>query len=138
LSWKKAVAQAGQGMRFDEILRRSFEHASLAAVNGEAECRPLVEAESWLQAQARRWRYALLSEPGFVAPQPRVCLLSHGNPYSDLSRQRIYVRGLNSLNSRITLAHEYLHLAFSAYPSGQDENYIEQWARRLIEGESRS
>lgn len=138
LSWQSAIAHAKAGMQYDEILQRSFEHASLASVNGEADCKPLPEAERWLQAQAQRWRYALQSEPGFVAPQPQVCLLSFGNPYSDMSHQRIYVRGLRSLNNRITLAHEYLHLAFSAYPSGQDENYIEQWARRLIEGESRS
>lgn len=138
LSWKNAVAHAKAGMQFDEILQRSFEHASLASVNGETDCKPLPEAERWLHTQARHWRYALQSEPGFVAPQPQVCLLSFGNPYSDMSRQRIYVRGRSSLNNRITLAHEYLHLAFSAYPSGQDEEYIEQWARRLIEGESRS
>lgn len=138
LSWQNSVADAKAGMKFDEILRRSFEHGSLAAINGATVCKQLPEAERWLQAQARHWRYALQSEPGFVAPQPQVCQLSSGNPYSDLSRQRIYVRDLDSLNSRITLAHEYLHLAFSTYPSGQDENYIEQWARRLIEGESRS
>lgn len=138
LAWQSAVAYAKAGMQFDQILQRSFEHASLASINGETDCKPLPEAERWLQTQARHWRYALQSEPGFVAPQPHVCLLSFGNPYSDMSRQRIYVRGLNSLNNRITLAHEYLHLAFAAYPSGQDENYIEQWARRLIEGKSRS
>ena len=138
LSWQSAVIHAKAGMQFDEILRRSFEHASLASVNGATECKPLPEAERWLQEQARHWRYELQSEPGFVAPQPQVCLLSFGNPYSDMSRQRIFVRGLFSLNNRITLAHEYLHLAFSDYPSGQDENYIEQWARRLIEGESRT
>jgi uncharacterized protein YfaQ (DUF2300 family) len=91
-----------------------------------------------LRRQARRWRNTLQTEPGFVELQPKVCQLAFGNPYSDMSRQRIYVRGLNGLNQRITLAHEYLHLAFSGYPSGQDEHYIEQWARRLIEGDSRS
>jgi uncharacterized protein YfaQ (DUF2300 family) len=138
LSWKQAVANARGGMLYDEILQRNFEHASLASVNGEIECKPLPDAERWLLTQARRWRSALLSEPGFVELKPQVCQLAYGNPYSDMSRQRIYVRGLNGLNQRLTLAHEYLHLAFSGYPSGQDENYIEQWARRLIEGESRS
>lgn len=138
LSWQSAVARAKQGMVFDEILRHAFEHATLASANGDAECQPLPDAERWLQTQARRWRSVLQEEPGFVEPQPQVCLLAYGNPYSDMSRQRIYARGLGSLNSRLTLAHEYLHLAFSAYPSGQDENYIEQWARRLIEGEGRS
>lgn len=135
LSWQTAVAQAQAGLLFDEILRQSFEHASLASVNGEAECKPLLDAERWLRVKARQWRRTLQLEPGFVEPRPQVCQLAFGAPYSDMSRQRIYVRGLISLNNRITLTHEYLHLAFSAYPSGQDENYIEQWARRLIEGE---
>lgn len=138
LSWRDAVAGAKAGMLYDEILQRSFEHASLASVTGEVECEAMPEAERWLRTQAARWRHALEAEPGFAPLQPQVCLLSFGNPYSDASRQRIYVRSLGSLNSRITLAHEYLHLAFAAYPSGQDENYIEQWARRLIEGEPRS
>jgi uncharacterized protein YfaQ (DUF2300 family) len=138
LSWQGAVTQARAGMLFDQILRRSFEHASLASLNGETDCKRLLEAERWLLAQAQRWRYLLQSEPGFVAPQPQVCLLSFGNPYSDISRQRIFVRGLVNINNRISLAHEYLHLAFSDYPSGQDEHYVERWARRLIEGESQS
>lgn len=138
LSWQSAVAQAKSGLLFYEILQQQFEHASLASVNGEVACKPLPNAERWLQAQARRWRYVLQSEQGFAEPHPQVCLLSFGNPYSDMSRQRIYVRGLFSLNNRLTLAHEYLHLAFSSYPSGQDENYIELLARRLIDGDSRT
>lgn len=138
LSWQSAVTHAQAGMLFDEILQQDFADASLASVNGEAECKPLPAAEHWLHTQARQWRRLLQAEPGFVAPRVQVCQLSFGNPYSDMSRQRIYVRGLVSLNHRLTLAHEYLHLAFAAYPSGQDEKYIEQWARRLIEGESRS
>lgn len=138
LSWKRAVEDARAGMLYDQILQRNFEHASLASISGETECKPLPDAERWLRRQARRWRNTLQTEPGFVELQPKVCQLAFGNPYSDMSRQRIYVRGLNGLNQRITLAHEYLHLAFSGYPSGQDEHYIEQWARRLIEGDSRS
>lgn len=136
LSWQSAVAHAKAGMLFDEILQQDFTQASLASINGEVECKPLPAAERWLRTQARQWRQQLQAEPGFVEPRVQVCQLSFGNPYSDMSRQRIYVRGLVSLNNRLTLAHEYLHLAFSAYPSGQDENYIEQWARRLIEGKS--
>ncbi len=137
LSWKRAAEDARAGMLYDQILQRNFEYASLASINGELECRPLRDADRWLRTQARRWRNTLQTEPGFVELQPQVCQLAFGNPYSDMSRQRIYVRGLNGLNQRITLAHEYLHLAFSGYPSGQDEHYIEQWARRLIEGETR-
>jgi uncharacterized protein YfaQ (DUF2300 family) len=136
-SWNSAVAMAREGMLFDEILQKSFEHASLISMAGGNECKPFPDAERWLGVQARHWREDLQTEPGFVDLRPQVCQLAFGNPYSDASRQRIYVRGVNNLNQRVTLAHEYLHLAFSGYPSGQDENYIEQWARRLIEGESR-
>ncbi len=138
LSWQGTVKNAKAGMLFDEMLQQAFEHATLASLSGEVECKPLPDAQHWLRARARQWRSALQEEPGYVEPQPQVCALTFGNPYSDMSRQRIYVRGLASLNNRLTLAHEYLHLAFAAYPSGQDENYIEQWARRLIEGDARS
>ncbi|MCR1763187.1 DUF2300 domain-containing protein, partial [Pseudomonas aeruginosa] len=53
-------------------------------------------------------------------------------PYVDRERERIFVRGLYSLQERLDLTHEYLHLAFRAHPSGQDENYIESLARRLL------
>jgi uncharacterized protein YfaQ (DUF2300 family) len=65
---------------------------------------------------------------------PKICMLADGNPYSDQRRYRIYVRGWRSLDERITLAHEYLHLVFRFHPHGADEDYIERLARRLIEG----
>lgn len=136
LSWQKAVALAREGLRFDEILRQAFENATLATLSKATECVAMPEAERWLKKQAAVWSKQLQSEPGFAAPKITVCLLQQGKPYSDTAHQRIYVRGLYGLNERITLAHEYLHLAFAAYPSGRDENYVEQWARRLIEGES--
>lgn len=138
LSWQRAVEYGKAGLRFDDILRQEFAQAVLASESGETECTPLPDAERWLRAQIRQWRTVLQTEPGYVEPQPKVCQLAFGKPYSDMAHQRIYVRGLHSLNNRLTLAHEYLHLAFSTYPSGQDENYIEQWARRLIEGDSRT
>lgn len=138
LSWQRAVEYDKAGMGFDDILRQEFAQAVLASESGETECTPLPDAERWLRAQARQWRAVLQMEPGYVEPQPKVCQLAYGKPYSDMAHQRIYVRGLHSLNNRLTLTHEYLHLAFSTYPSGQDENYIEQWARRLIEGDSRT
>lgn len=136
LSWQHAEEKANSGMLFDEILRQSFAQASLATVHGETDCRSLAGAERWLRIQSRQWRKLLQQEAGFTEPKPQICQLAYGKPYSDMSRQRIYVRGLHSLDSRLTLAHEYLHLAFAGYPSGQDEIYIEHWARRLIEGAS--
>ena len=39
---------------------------------------------------------------------------------------------LQSLQDRLDLTHEYLHLAFDAHPNGQDETYIEGLARHLL------
>ena len=136
LSWQKAVEHAREGLRFDEILRHAFDNATLATLSKATECVEMPEAERWLKKQTAVWSKQLQREPGFAEPKITVCLLQQGKPYSDMAHQRIYVRGLYSLNERITLAHEYLHLAFAAYPSGRDENYVEHWARRLIEGES--
>jgi uncharacterized protein YfaQ (DUF2300 family) len=52
-----------------------------------------------------------------------------------VARNRIYARGHYSLQQRLDITHEYLHLAFADYPSGQDETYIEQLARRLLLGQ---
>ena len=133
-SWQRAVKLEQAGMSYDDILHQEFAQGSLASTNGVSDCQPMPEAEKWLTQQSAHWVRALQTEPGFAKTQPKVCQLNFGKPYSDLAHHRIYVRGLHSLNNRLTLAHEYLHLAFAAYPSGQDENYIEQWARRLIEG----
>ncbi|MFX7674940.1 DUF2300 domain-containing protein, partial [Acinetobacter baumannii] len=65
-------------------------------------------------------------------PSFSVCRLASGRPYVNRERERIFVRGLYSLQERLDLTHEYLHLAFRAHPSGQDENYIESLARRLL------
>ena len=61
-----------------------------------------------------------------------MCRLYSGNPHVDRERRRIYVRGLLSLQDRLDLTHEYLHLAFDAHPNGQDETYIEGLARHLL------
>ncbi len=37
-----------------------------------------------------------------------------------------------TLQDRLDLTHEYLHLAFDGYPTGLDENYIETLTRQLL------
>ncbi|HRH76489.1 MAG TPA: DUF2300 domain-containing protein, partial [Cellvibrionaceae bacterium] len=66
---------------------------------------------------------------------PQLCQLQTGNPYNDHVHNRIFARGFYSLQQRLDITHEYLHLAFADYPSGQDETYIEQLARRLLMGQ---
>jgi uncharacterized protein YfaQ (DUF2300 family) len=43
------------------------------------------------------------------------------------------VREWLSREGRVTLIHEYLHLAFRDHPRGQDEAYIEHLAQRLAD-----
>lgn len=134
LSWQDAQAQASNGLRFDAILARAFPRASLSAwSNPQAACQPLPAAEDWLRKQRREWRPQLETEPGYEELQRfAVCQLESGRPYVDRERQRIFVRGLYSLQDRLDLTHEYLHLAFQAHPSGQDEGFVESLARRLL------
>jgi uncharacterized protein YfaQ (DUF2300 family) len=135
LAWTAAAQQARDGATFDAILAAAFPRASLAAVTGEQECRRLPEAEAWLTRTTPRWRRALDREPGFEPPAEAltVCALGYGSPYSDRSRLRIYLRGLASREDRITLAHEYVHLAFRFHPRGTDETFVERLARSLTE-----
>ena len=134
LSWQQAVAQAGAGLRYDQILSHAYPRASLSRWdNPVASCEPLPDAERWLQAQRRGWRQALDLEAGYnEVTQLAVCRLAYGRPHVDRERQRIYVGGLLSLQDRLALTHEYLHLAFEAHPNGQDETYIEGLARQLL------
>ncbi|TBU89513.1 DUF2300 domain-containing protein [Phytopseudomonas dryadis] len=134
LAWSQAVEQAAAGLRYDAILARAFPRASLSRWDKPvAACQPLPAAEQWLRKQRRDWRQTLDAEPGHEeVRQFAVCQLASGRPYVDRERQRIFVRGLFSLQDRLDLTHEYLHLAFVAHPNGQDEDYVERLARRLL------
>ncbi|KAF0867070.1 DUF2300 domain-containing protein [Pseudomonas sp. LD120] len=134
LSWQQAVEQARAGQRYDAILLHAYPRASLSRWdNPQASCEPLPAAQDWLLKQRRGWRRPLQQEVGYnEISQFAVCRLGFGRPYVDRERQRIYVRGVLSLQDRLDLTHEYLHLAFEAHPNGQDETYIEGLARHLI------
>jgi len=134
LAWSQAIEQAQVGLRYDAILARAFPRASLSRWDRPvAACQPLPAAEDWLHKQRRSWRELLDREPGYAeTAEFAVCRLYSGNPHVDRERRRIYVRGLQSLQDRLDLAHEYLHLAFDAHPNGQDETYIEGLARHLL------
>jgi len=134
LSWQHAVEQANAGQRYDAILLHAYPRASLSRWdNPVASCEALPAAQDWLQKQRRGWRPRLESETGYNEVSTfAVCRLTFGRPYVDRERQRIYVRGVLSLQDRLDLTHEYLHLAFEAHPNGQDETYIEGLARHLL------
>lgn len=134
LSWQQAVEQANAGQRYDAILLHAYPRASLSRWdNPTASCQALPGAQDWLQKQRRGWRPKLDIETGYNEVSTfAVCKLAFGRPYVDRERQRIYVRGVLTLQDRLDLTHEYLHLAFEAHPNGQDEIYIEGLARHLL------
>ncbi|MGL6245714.1 DUF2300 domain-containing protein [Pseudomonas sp.] len=134
LSWQHAVEQASAGQRYDAILLHAYPRASLSRWdNPVASCEALPAAQDWLQKQRLGWRPRLESEVGYNDVSTfAVCRLAFGRPYVDRERRRIYVRGVLSLQDRLDLTHEYLHLAFEAHPNGQDETYIEGLARHLL------
>jgi uncharacterized protein YfaQ (DUF2300 family) len=43
------------------------------------------------------------------------------------------MRPLATREDRITLAHEYVHIGLRRHPRGQDEEFVEQLARRLAD-----
>ncbi|AHG21341.1 hypothetical protein Z042_18350 [Chania multitudinisentens RB-25] len=134
LSWQQAVSQAQQGMRYDAILAHAYPRANLGRWDRpEISCQALPEAEAWLATQQKRWRETLNDQPGYASlGQFTVCRLLAGKPHVDRMYGRIYVRDLYSLQDRLDLVHEYLHLAFAAHPNGQDEEFVEQLARQLL------
>ena len=136
LSWQKAVADAEGGAGFDAILRDAYPGAALAAAAGSGStsaCRTLPAAEQWLRARQPDWHRQLLGLAGYRRPvDVQVCRLAAGRPHAVREMRRIYARGAQSLDERLTLAHEYLHLAFSGHPRGHDEVFVEDRARRLL------
>ncbi|OEZ81341.1 hypothetical protein JAB8_50800 [Janthinobacterium sp. HH106] len=136
MAWSEAVRQARQGKHYDELLAQAYPGGALSTVgNTGARCRRLAQNEDWLARSVPRWQRVLLREAGYEAPPqaPLVCALSSGAPYSEQSRNRIFMRPLATREDRITLAHEYLHLGLRRHPRGQDEEYVERLARRLVD-----
>ena len=136
MAWTRAVQQAKQGRRYDEVLADAYPGGALATFgNSGARCQRLEANEAWLANAVPRWQRVLLREAGYEAPPqaPLVCALSSGAPYSEQSRNRIFMRPLATREDRITLAHEYLHLGLRRHPRGQDEEYVERLARRLVD-----
>ncbi|SDI05309.1 DUF2300 domain-containing protein [Janthinobacterium sp. YR213] len=136
MAWSEAVRQAKQGKHYDELLAAAYPGGALSTFgNTGARCQRLAQNEDWLARSVPRWQRVLLREAGYEAPSqaPLVCALQSGAPYSEQSRNRIFMRPLATREDRITLAHEYLHLGLRRHPRGQDEEYVERLARRLVD-----
>ena len=139
LGWQQAVAWAEQGLGFKAILARAYPQASIAVQGNDLgeRCRPMPQAQKWLQTQDLRWHRVLQRETGYrpLKQAASVCQLSRGTPYADVASQRVYIRRLSSEAEQITLTHEYLHLLFADHPNGRNERYIEALAQRLLKGQ---
>jgi uncharacterized protein YfaQ (DUF2300 family) len=135
LVWTEAVAMSRAKTPWDEILKKFYPRLDLRAMNDPVgiPCEAMPEAEQWLAKAVSGWKPRLYAGlPGFEPPEPpQVCRLAYGAPFSEQDRGRIHLREFKSAEDRVTLAHEYLHLALSHHPAGQDEALIERWARQL-------
>ncbi len=79
-----------------------------------------------------QWRRRLQGETGYNEPDVfAVCRLVSGF-YTDRRRNGCLFVISFTLQDRLDLTHEYLHLAFDGYPTGLDENYIETLTRQLL------
>lgn len=99
----------------------------------EAKSTPPEAAKAWLAKKMPQWRRILQGETGYNEPDVfAVCRLVSGFPYTDRQQKRLFIRNFFTLQDRLDLTHEYLHLAFDGYPTGLDENYIETLTRQLL------
>ncbi|MGU0016861.1 DUF2300 domain-containing protein [Escherichia coli] len=127
----EATAQAGAGERYDQTCV-CYPTTALAA--GERHAQPA----SYYPKRKPGWRKKCRSGGVYykarrVQRTRRVCGLSgQVSPIPIGSRKRLFIRNFFTLQDRLDLTHEYLHLAFDGYPTGLDENYIETLTRQLL------
>jgi len=135
LAWSSAVEAGRKGALFDDILAAAYPGATLGNLDGLSDCQRLPAAETWLASRATAWRRRLAATPGFEMPAAplTVCQIEFGHPRADTARGRLFVRGLLDAEDRITLAHEFLHVAFRFHPDGQNEAFVEALARQIAE-----
>lgn len=135
MAWTQAVEQAQGGQPFDAILNQAYPGVVLSSLTGPKgqQCTALPQAQAWLERQLPRWRQQLQGQAGYTPiTKLQVCRLALGAPHAQQGSMRVFVRGVQSLDERLTLAHEYLHLAFSGHPRGTQEGFIENQARTLL------
>ena len=135
MAWQDAVAQAEAGYSFERILGEAYGSDPLQSAFGRsgAQCEALPDAQAWLNRQLVAWRQRLQGQPGFTAVSAvEVCRLQAGLPHARQRGAQVFVRDFRSQDDRLTLAHEYLHLAFAGHPRASQEAFIEQQARVLL------
>ncbi len=132
--WQDAVVQSRRGIGYMALLKQAYPKASWQLTDRAAQCRRYPEAAQYLMANLPRAERLMAGVAGFEpVKNVSVCLLDYGNPYADQQALNLYVRDWRSQNDRITLWHEYLHLAMRFHPRGSDEGWVERQARQLTD-----
>ncbi|HQC30077.1 MAG TPA: DUF2300 domain-containing protein, partial [Methylotenera sp.] len=134
LNWQAAVKRGELADNYLAMLHAAYPNASWR-LNGQAQqCQRLPQAEQYVQQNSAEIQRRVRNIAGFEPVQGlKICQLDYGNPYSDQQTMSMFVRDWRSENDRITLWHEYLHLALRFHPNGGDEDLIESTARQLAQ-----
>lgn len=134
LSWKTAANHAAQGSNYLALLHDAYPNASWRLSNSAEQCQHLTSAENYVKNNLTQVHRLLNGVNGLEPVKGfKVCRLDYGNPYADQQSMSVYVRDWRNENDRITLWHEYLHLALRYHPNGVNEAYIEKISRQLAQ-----
>ncbi|MGB4811354.1 MAG: DUF2300 domain-containing protein [Methylophilaceae bacterium] len=134
LNWLLAVKRGELGDNYLMMLHEAYPNASWRLSNQTQQCQRLPQAEQYVQKNRAAVQRSVSHIAGFEPVQDlKICQLDYGNPYSDQQTLSMFVRDWRSENDRITLWHEYLHLALRFHPNGGNEALIEPIARQLAQ-----
>lgn len=134
MNWAEAVAQGRNGMAFTDILQHAYPKG-VWDHPGPSECEAIPQAQAWLREREMRWRERLRREAGFepIAARLQVCKLGMGPPNSDTRRMQVRIRDWDTREGRVSLVHEYMHLAFQNHSNGINEGFVERLAQQLAD-----
>ena len=144
MSWLKAKSLADSGYRMTEILKSAYPISTITygSLNHAYECKPNAMTEKWISQQAKQWWRRLDGEAGFERPtQLKICQSIYfqkginSRVFSHPQAQEIFVPQLLNRDDELSVLHEYLHIGFRFHPRGQDELFVENMARKLLEEE---
>jgi uncharacterized protein YfaQ (DUF2300 family) len=133
-SWLRMKKLSQKGFVFNQILKVLNPHflIALSRDQRDSDCKRLKMAESYLTQSLSRWGKILNHQSGYEEVKDvHICELRMNKPFSDLKKNRIYLHFDESIQARISLAHEYLHLGFKHHPVTRDELFIEQLAKKI-------
>ncbi len=144
MSWVKAKSLAESDFRMTEILKSAYPTSTITfgSLNQAYECRPNVMTEKWISQQSKQWWRRLDREAGFERPtQLKICQSNYlqkgitSRVFSHPQAQQIFVPHVLNHDDEVSVLHEYLHIGFRFHPRGQDELFVENMARKLLEEE---